>query len=413
MPKKIIISILLIIILLGLSQPALAESEVEITSQTYSYTFGNQIIFQAELNTDVSPEEIKLIVEAPGLTTFVGAADFTPPRTITYAYSLISRPLRAFSTITYRYHITLEGGEIYTSPDYTFEYIDNRYDWKSIKDGNIFISWYEEEDDAEFGYKILDAARKGQAEFEALLPNKQSNQSPIHIYAYPSASELQSTLMMSGQTWVAGHADAEIGSIIVSLPPGQNRPLEILRQVPHEMAHILLYRIMGDGYKNLPRWLNEGIASHMEASPNPDYRLYLEKSYEDGTLMPLEELCLRFPSDAAGSFLAYAEANSLTNYIIEHYGKNALRNLVSAYETGVSCNRGVEIALDKNLEELEKEWQNMVLGSGNTPIIGGDIIDAGLGFSPWLVIFGAIFAPLTGFVIFRGLKDKGTERDDE
>lgn len=296
MRKKTLLLVLLILISLGYVRRVRAESGVEITPQPPNYVFGKKITFQAALISDAPPQDIKLILEAPGSPSFVGTVDFTPPN-LTYVYNLASRPLRAFSEIVYRYRVELEGGETYTSPDFSFRYVDNRYTWQTLEDEGFLISWYESEVD--FAQEILDAAQRGEADFEILLPQAKDDTQPISIYAYASASELQSTLMMTGQTWVAGHVDPAIGSIVVSLPPGSARPLEINRQIPHEMAHILLYRVMGDGYQNLPRWLNEGIASQMEASPNPDYPLYLEKAYEDQGLIPIEELCVRFPSDAA------------------------------------------------------------------------------------------------------------------
>lgn len=406
MPKKILVFFLLIAIWLGAGHHAQAESGVEISAQPPSYTFGGQITFQATITTDIPPQDIQLILESPGLPSFVGAAEFDPPHQIIYVYSLTQRPLRAFSTVVYRYRVTLENGEVYTSPDFSFRYEDNRYTWQVLEDEDFRISWYE--GDVEFAQEILDVVREGRVKFEALLPTPQDG-GPVNIYAYASASELQSTLMMSGQTWVAGHADPGLGSIVVSLPPGPARSLEISRQVPHELAHILLYRIMGDEYQYLPRWLNEGIASQMEEYPNPDYRLYLEKAYTEERLIPMEELCLRFPSDAATSFLAYAEADSLTAYLLEHYGVEGIRSLISAYETGVGCNRGVEIALEKDLSQLSGEWQAAVLGSRPN---SRQIVEAGRGFLPWLVIFGIVFAPIVGLVIFRGRQDENVEGGD-
>ena len=405
MRKRILLVFILAALWLGAGHNVRAESGVEITPQPPEYTFGDKITFRATLTSDIPPQNIKLIIETPDASSFLGATEFIPPDQIIYVYSLKNRPLRAFSTIVYRYRVTLENEEVYTSPDYSFRYLDNRYTWQELEDEAFLVSWYE--DEVTFAQEILDTARAGLERFEVLLPNAKDD-GRVDIYAYSSALELQSTLLMSGQTWVAGHADPELGAIVVSLPPGPERSLEIDRQVPHELAHILLYQIMGEEYQNLPQWLNEGIASQMETFPNPDYRLYLEEAYEEGNLIPVEELCLIFPSDPATSFLAYAEATSLTGYIKDYYGAEGIRNLISAYEQGLECNRGVEVALELDLRQLERDWQKAVFDSATN-----QFIEASLAFLPWLVIFGAIFSPLVGFVVLRGLKTEYLEWGDK
>ena len=395
---------------LGSGQPIRAESGVEIESPSPTYTFGDQITFQATITSDVSFQSIAILVKSPGLPTFVGKPEFNPPDKITYVYNLPNRPLRAFSTVTYRYRVTLENGEIYNSQNFSFLYEDNRYTWQTLEDEAFRVHWYDGK--VAFAQEVLDTAQKGKENIEALLSYTDTG-APINIYAYASASELQSTLLMAGQTWVAGHADPKLSAIAVSLPSGEARSLEIRRQVPHELTHILLYRMMGESYHTLPRWLNEGIASQMELYPNSDYPLYLENAYQENKIIPLEQLCLSFPNDTATSFLAYAEANSLTGYIKEYYGLAGIRDLVAAYKTGVGCNRGIEIALGKSLTQLEKDWLKSIFKQNKVIKTSNQIIETGTSLLPWLTIFMAVFAPMAGFMILRswqGQREPATEK---
>ena len=83
---------------------------------------------------------------------------------------------------------------------------------------------------------------------------------------------------MGGSTWVAGHANPDLGVVLVSIAPGENQSMEMERQIPHELAHVLLYRLTGPAYANLPNWLTEGIASQVEGYPNADYTQVLTAS---------------------------------------------------------------------------------------------------------------------------------------
>jgi hypothetical protein len=176
------------------------------------------------------------------------------------------------------------------------------------------------------------------------------------IFIYSSEEDLQSTLTFIGQNWVSGYADPARGSIVVALPNAVDQPLEIQRLIPHEVAHILLYRFMGAEFEYLPAWLNEGIASQMEIYTLPEYDLVLDRAYEEKDLIPTVHLCEAFPPDGDLALLAYAQSDSLVEYIQSKYGIPGLQALIYTYDQGVSCEQGVEIALGITLQKLEKDW---------------------------------------------------------
>ena len=70
----------------------------------------------------------------------------------------------------------------------------------------------------------------------------------------------------------------------------------------------------------------------------------------------MTHLCEAFPPDGNLAFLAYAQSDSLVEYIQNKYGLPGLQALIHAYDQGVSCEQGVEIALEITLQELEKDW---------------------------------------------------------
>jgi hypothetical protein len=142
----------------------------------------------------------------------------------------------------------------------------------------------------------------------------------------------------------------------VALPHAVDQPLEIQRLIPHEVAHILLYRYMGAEFDYLPAWLNEGIASQMELYSLSEYDLVLERAYDERELIPLTHLCEVFPQEGDLAFLAYAQADALVKYIQDKYGLPGLQSMIHAYDQGVSCERGVEMSLGITLRDLEQDW---------------------------------------------------------
>ncbi len=353
--------LLFLILICSIPPPVLADGEVEVLSQEVEYTFGEEIVFQIQLQSEIPVSEINLVLQAPGIPGFIGQVLIISPGQAQFVYDLAQRPLPAFSSITYSYLIILENGDQVETPTYSFTYLDNRFNWQELIEEPFMIYWYEGEIILAQG--VLDAANNGHDQVLELLQQPGSDQ-PIDILVYSSDEELQSTLTSIGQTWVGGHADPELGSIVVSLPPGVDQSLEIQRLIPHEITHILLYRFMGDEYKYLPAWFKEGIASQMEFYSHPDYSLILEKAYGERGLIPFSHLCQAFPADPDLALLSYAQADSLLDYIQREYGVTGIQAMIYAYDQGVSCERGVETSLGRTLEELEKEWKRDVFTRG-------------------------------------------------
>ena len=127
--KKISIPLFLLIVLLIFSKiPSVqADGGVEVLNESVEYTFGGEILFQIQLQSEVPISQINLILQAPGIPAFIGQAIMTSPETVQFVYDLTQRPLPAYSIVSYNYHLTLESGEVYETPVSSFTYLDNRY----------------------------------------------------------------------------------------------------------------------------------------------------------------------------------------------------------------------------------------------------------------------------------------------
>jgi hypothetical protein len=344
----------LIFLLVFPSSFVLAQEGIIVADQKVEYTFAEKVVFTLELETDQEIDSINLVIQSAGFPSFVGEAAITAAGKAQFVYDLTQRPLPAFSYVTYLYRVNLKNGDTYETPSYSFTYLDNRYNWQELIQEPFRIFWYEGE--ITLAQEILDVALQAQGQILDLLQQPAGDQ-PITIFIYDSEEELQSTLASLGQFWVGGHADPALGSIVVALPPAVDQPLEIQRLIPHELAHILLYRFMGAEFSYLPAWLNEGLASQMEFYTLPEYDLILEKAYNERGLIPIPHICAAIPTDPDLARLSYAEANSFVGYIQQEYGVTGLQALIYAYDQGVSCERGVVTALGISLENLEKEWK--------------------------------------------------------
>jgi Peptidase MA superfamily len=238
----------------------------------------------------------------------------------------------------------------------------------------------------------LEVARTGLQRVQSLIAAEPAGQ--IDIYAYPSTSELQVTLTLAGLNWVAGHADPDLGVMVVALPDRPEKRLLMEQRIPHELMHILLYEAVGPTYTSLPTWVNEGLASIAELYPNPDYQILLEDAYEKDALLTISSLCQPFPRDAYSANLAYAEAASFTRYLQQQYGSSGLSALVQGYADGLDCDRGVEMSLGHSLLQLERDWRQAVFFENPNQAAMSSLM-------PWLTLLVLILLAPLGLAISR------------
>ena len=394
---------LTLITTLGISRPAIAQKIVQIRNQNVEYIFGEQFEFNADLGPITNVSQIQLVFTQEGFSnSTIVPVQFDSNYHLQAIYVFQPQDnIQPFSTISYRYIVTLSSNEQIQSDTFTFDYIDNRKPWKLLEGPNYYqVHWYEGE--LEFGQSLLDAALNSIEFFKSylLLPNPEF----LDIYVYPSRAQLQEALNITGQPWVAGQATPEMNLVLVSIEPGPLAQLEIDRQIPHEITHVRLYQYLDDRYGNLPIWLNEGIASLAEFYPNPDYRSLLKNANEKDDLLSFNSLCDRFPSNKNETSLAYAQSDSFLRFIHKEYGSVGLQKLVDTYAQGHKCEKGTEEALGLTLTELEKDWRfatfNEVPADEENPLVA------------WIILCG--FALLTPIIaILLSARKKSTSDGQE
>jgi hypothetical protein len=343
---------------LGFFQPmALGSGSVEINELEASYHFGEEITFHAQITPLDHVTEVYLFLQPTGDQTRTEKIVPGSNGQINFIYDLVQKPIRPFTKITYWLQIMLDKGSPISSDKLSFDYEDNRFVWQQLDGGNFQVRWIK--GDVVFGQAILNAAQRGLRSAASILPG--ALPVPTKIYVYPNATDLQGA-SLDHQSWAAGHAMVDLGTISISIAPGAEQEIELDRQIPHELMHILTYQAAGDSYQRLPVWFTEGTASLAETTPNPDYQSALNQAVASRTLIPFASLCNAFPSDASGAFLSYAQSASFIRFIREKYGTPALQKMITGYQNGLGCEDGVNAALGSSLEQLDHRWQQETQG---------------------------------------------------
>ncbi|MBE9508879.1 MAG: hypothetical protein IMY86_12635, partial [Chloroflexi bacterium] len=273
-----------------------------------------------------------------------------------YAHDLRRFPLPPFATITFWWQIEDAAGNRLTTEPQQFEYTDNRFGWEQLGPNSLTVHWIEGHGDPAFGQAALDIAQASLEEINAEL--RASLPESIAIYVYDTQHNLNAAMLLTGRDWVSGQARPELGVIVVAIPHEDGYTLRMKRYIPHEITHLLVYQaVTPAGYRYVPEWLDEGLATANERLPTPEYTVVLEEARAEGQLLPLEDLCVPFSPDSPTASLAYAQSGSVVQFIRERYGAEGIRDLLAAYADGASCAGGVQEALNVSLSGLETAWR--------------------------------------------------------
>jgi hypothetical protein len=355
------LAVLALVLQLGFPFLSLPNGEIAAASvidKGSKAEFGSKITFVAQVDPPAEISEVLVSFTLAGQSTHLEKMELRAAGLADLKVPISQIALAPFTQITYNFEARWKDGSKISSQDYILAYNDTRYTWQTLEEGIYQVHW--NADDPVLGQDLINIAKSGLEEAQGVL--HVDPPVPLRIYAYSSARALQEALQMTNDIWVAGHASPDQGLILISVPSGPEKKLELQRQIPHEIMHLLQYQLVGKNYTRQPAWLMEGMASLVELYPNPEYSRVLEETANKDELIPMESLCTSFPTDAGPAFKAYAQSESFVRFLHTTYGTTGLRSLIDQYENGLGCSEAVSTAFGITLGQLEYRWKGEVLG---------------------------------------------------
>jgi hypothetical protein len=365
------------------------QDGITLENATVAVDYGRSITFQARILAPLPIKQASILFRGVNeAATRVETVQVAEDGSTTFTYDSSLNVLPPFGQVVFWYQATLSDDRTYTSPPVAFAYNDNRFPWREMNRSNVTVHWYAGDD--AFGAAVLDSAAASMTTMNEILavPLDQS----VNIYIYSNVNDLQGTLTLGGEEWAGGHADPQLGVVLVAIAPGAGQFTEMDTEIPHELAHVMMYRALGEGYARQPAWLLEGFAALMERYPNPDYERTLQVASKGDTLLRFEDICAAFPADAGNAFLAYAQSQSFVGYLRSAHGNSGLMRLMHLYTEGYSCDLGVKQAFGDSLQQLENQWRKRALDQNVSGIAAGNLM-------PFILLMGVVLiVPLVGAI---------------
>jgi hypothetical protein len=274
--------------------------------------------------------------------------------------------------VEYRWLFTLgDGSETRTAPA-TLLYMDDSIPWKKTTSGPVTLWWYNGDDS--IGKNAADTAARTIDKLKGTynVPGDQ----PVRILVYASARDLQAALPPNSATWLGAVSTPELSLIQLVIDPTtpgmtSSASAQISRVVPHEITRLILYQASKNPYNTLPTWLDEGLATTNQETPDLRLRPLLYDAVTNGTLIPLSALNSPFPLDADQALLSYAESESVVGYIFNAYRPGTMPALVAAFKDGLSYDQAVQQVLKVSIDQLDKDWKGSLNYGGDQGGITG------------------------------------------
>jgi len=137
--------------------------------------------------------------------------------------------------------------------------------------------------------------------------------------------------------------DGKIRIALKGLSPADPQLRSVLY---HEYAHALVYAITRG--KTPPRWVNEGLAVHMERGRGPEFRQEAIRQARAGTLPPLEAS-------------PYVHGSVVVGHLIERYGMGRVRQLLQRLGEGLSFAAAFKEAFGTDLATVQQNVRDLLV----------------------------------------------------
>jgi hypothetical protein len=380
----------LVLILLA-SMPherALAQSNTDIqVAQSASFVYGESLTFEVTATAATVLDSALLTVKiANREDVYSEAVPVSSGSVVSATRTVTVEALRLtpFARLAYFWNFHDQNGNQYRSPEQPLLYEDTSvpWTWKRTNRGHITINTNDRDQTVET--TALEIATAALAEQSQTMGSTVQND--ISVYVYPDLAPLVAGLRLHGQQihdWVAAYAIPDQHIVLIASASGPEMLPNMERDLPHEITHVIIYDIAGKAAMNVPGWLSEGLALGSAPTLDPTFKSVMDKSIDQGILLSLETLCMSNfsglpPRDTA---LAYAQSESVVQYISSRYGASQIQALLAAYANGLSCSSGVERALGISLPTLETQWHaQLARAAVSTPGQETSLI-------PWILVW--------------------------
>ena len=186
--------------------------------------------------------------------------------------------------IEFSFEVRDKAGGVLRTASQEFVYQDNRFDWNTVVEDLITVYYYGEYVQNR-AMVVLEAAKQS---LEKMLPVLGiSPTEPLRIVSYNNYRHMSAALPFRSQAvseglQTQGMAFSEERVLLV-----HGFDETVTGTVSHEFTHLLVGEAAGPALRQVPAWLNEGLAEYGNIDPTDDYDAALRYGIFTRRIKPL------------------------------------------------------------------------------------------------------------------------------
>ena len=131
-----------------------------------------------------------------------------------------------------------------------------------------------------------------------------------------------------------------------------DNPDALFGTIAHEYGHVAVRNL--SRARAVPVWFNEGIATAVEGGYD-GYISRVRRAANNNTLLGMDEM-IDWDVDGERAFLAYSQANSIVDYIVAKWGKNAVLEILRQIGRDLPPETAFRSVLGVGQRELWNRW---------------------------------------------------------
>jgi hypothetical protein len=253
---------------------------------------------------------------------------------------------------TYFFEVLYEDGKTEETRPATLVAHDSRFKWESMTRGPVTVFYH-----GPVQRRAESMADWTLETFANMGPITGANtERPIRIVMYNNEAEMIGavsirSLTSARQLVTEGQAFAQHNLVIVQ--GGADRAAGV---ISHEVTHILVGRATERAVSGVPVWLNEGLAEYGNIDPGLSYVRFLEWAVDTDRLVPIVYLD-NFPADPNLTIVAYGEARSILEFMIDRYGSRKVADLLAEFNRGTQFTEAMRRVYGFTPQELDRQWR--------------------------------------------------------
>jgi hypothetical protein len=135
--------------------------------------------------------------------------------------------------------------------------------------------------------------------------------------------------------WAVGLAQVLRSRILVRADRlGEGAAGDLLSVLRHEWVHLAWGRWAGPRHREIPLWLEEGLAEEIGGGPFGDRRRKLDLAATTDRLIDFDRLATAFPGEGGEATLAYQQSRSWVQHFVRENGWKSLHGVLADVADG-------------------------------------------------------------------------------